>query len=91
MCVSWTPRITWSTGSDVLMANAGVIFHPLLWPVSFGLHYTRLQQWAHPISGAPALPDIERQVLMFAVTGSWSRYPAEGGAGAAGAAPPEGM
>ena len=77
-------------GSDVLMVNAGVIFHPLLWPVSFGLHYTRLQQFAHSINGAPPLPDIERQVLMFTVTGTWSRYPAEGDAGAAGAGP-EGM
>ena len=40
-------------GSDVLMVNAGLTFHPLLWPVSFGLHYTRLQQFAHSINGAP--------------------------------------
>jgi hypothetical protein len=76
-------------GSDVLVATAGVTFKPLLWPVSFGLHYTRIQQYAHPINGAPPLPDIERQVLMFAVTGTWSRYPTEGAAGAAAA--PEGM
>jgi hypothetical protein len=77
-------------GSDVLMFNGGLTFRPLLWPVSFGLHYTRLQQFSHSINGAPALPDIERQVLMFVVSGTWSRYPAEGGAGGAGAAP-EGM
>jgi hypothetical protein len=77
-------------GSDVLMVNAGLNFQPLLWPVSFGLHYTRLQQFAHSINGAPALPDIERQVLMLVVTGTWSRYPAGGAADAAGA-PPEGM
>jgi hypothetical protein len=77
-------------GSDVLMVNAGLTFQPLLWPVSFGLHYTRLQQFAYSVSGAPPLPDIERQVLMFAVSGSWSRYPAGAAAGAAGAAP-EGM
>jgi hypothetical protein len=76
-------------GTDVLMANAGVSFHPLLWPVSFGLHYVRLQQYSHPVNGAPALPDMERQVLMLTVNGTWSRYPAGGGAGAAGA--PEGM
>ena len=76
-------------GSDVLNANAGVTFRPLLWPLSFGLHYTRLQQFSHSINGAPALPNTERQVLMFAVTGTWSRYP-PGGAGEAGGAP-EGM
>ncbi len=75
-------------GTDVLMANAGVVFHPLLWPVSFGLHYTRMQQFSHAISGVPALPDIERQVLMFTVTGSWSRYPVGGGAGGGGEGPP---
>jgi len=77
-------------GSDVLMANAGLTFQPLLWPVSFGLHYTRLQQFAHSINGAPPLPDIERQVVMFVVNGTWSRYPAGGAEGAAGG-PPEGM
>jgi hypothetical protein len=76
-------------GSDVLMVNAGLTFKPLLWPVSFGLHYTRLQQYAHSVNGAPPLPDIERQVLMFAVNATWSSNPA-GAAGAAGAAP-EGM
>jgi hypothetical protein len=76
-------------GTDFLMANVGVNFHPLLWPVSFGLHYTRLQQYAHSVNGAPPLPDIERQVLMFAVNATWSSNPA-GAAGAAGAAP-EGM
>jgi hypothetical protein len=75
-------------GTDFLMANVGVNFHPLLWPVSFGLHYTRLQQFAHSINGAPAPPDLERQVLMFSVTGTWSRYPAEGAAGGGGEGPP---
>jgi hypothetical protein len=77
-------------GSDVLMVNAGLTFQPLLWPFSFGLHYTRLQQFAYSINGAPPLPDIERQVLMFVVNGTWSRYPA-GGAAGEGGAPPEGM
>lgn len=78
-------------GSDVLMVNAGVTFTPLLWPVSFGLHYTRMQQYAHPIDGAPPLPDVERQALMLAVHGTWSRYPTGAGAAGAAAAAPEGM
>jgi hypothetical protein len=72
------------SATDILIASAGLNFHPLLWPWSFALHYTRTQQSSSATVGGQALPNIERQTLLFIVTGTWSRYPPGGAAGGAG-------